>query len=88
MDRSSYERYELGQTQPDFECLERLSSPYNVTIHCVVTEKQHRYREDETDKRPLQFLRGNECLNDLVRQEKDVIKAFRRLYLAFDKSTD
>jgi len=41
INRSTYARYELGQTQPDFETLQKIADFFNVTVDYLLGRSDH-----------------------------------------------
>jgi len=49
INRSTYARYELGQTQPDFETLEKMASFYDVSVDYLLGRKSSEHKADPND---------------------------------------
>ncbi|WP_277680357.1 helix-turn-helix domain-containing protein [Gracilibacillus dipsosauri] len=84
LNRSTYARYELCQTQPDFDTLDKLANFYDVTVDYLLgrsndprlTEKE----DKEIDKQTRELL---DMLDELPPDRKDhymeEIKAYVRI---------
>lgn len=73
INRSTYARYELGQTQPDFETLEKLADFFEVSTD---------YLLGRTDEKTVKVnVAGKEI--ELTEKEFNVFKELKKYQLAF-----
>ena len=71
INRSTYARYELSKTQPDFETLEKIAAFYDVTTDYIIKGNvDNGISSAEDEKEMLEFFKNPE-LNLFFKQMKE-----------------
>lgn len=80
IDRSTYARYELGKTQPDYDILQKLAKLYNVSIHYIITGECTIFTEKDIAKQ-LEQLKKNLLDNKNLNFRGESLSEEARQYL-------
>lgn len=70
INRSTYARYELGKTQPDFETLQKIADYYSVTIDFILGRSDNTNTQTNDEKEMKEFF-SNPELNLFFKEMKE-----------------
>ncbi|RJS59177.1 hypothetical protein CJ483_03100 [Bacillus sp. PK3_68] len=70
INRSTYARYELGKTQPDFETLQKIADYYSVTIDFILGRSDNTNTQTNDEKEMKEFF-SNPKLNLFFKEMKE-----------------
>lgn len=86
LNRSTYARYELCQTQPDFDTLDKLANFYDVTVDYLLGRSND---PELTEEQQKEYNELEEIIESLPEDEKkkviNMIKAYADMTHALDK---
>ncbi|WP_046178824.1 helix-turn-helix domain-containing protein [Domibacillus tundrae] len=71
INRSTYARYELSKTQPDFETLEQLAAFYDVTTDYIIKGNTNDNSSLAKDKKEMMEFFNNPRLNVFFKEMAD-----------------
>nr|DAL87881.1 MAG TPA: repressor protein [Caudoviricetes sp.] len=79
INRSTYARYELGQTQPDFDTLQKLADYFDVSTDYILGRTNDPSTKDDSEKGEMYFFDKENVTPDEMRDALAYIKARRML---------
>jgi transcriptional regulator with XRE-family HTH domain len=78
INRSTYARYELGQTQPDFETLEKLADFFDVSTDYILGRTDNQNPPENDEDNLVAFYNLDNLDEEDIQYVKETIEFLRR----------